>query len=51
MMWLIEMLAALTGAQVVNLLSAALCVALAAGMNERTGAILSAVLCVMAAFL
>ena len=50
-MWLLEMLAALTGAQVVNLLSAALCVALAAGMNDRVGAVLSALLCVLAVFL
>ena len=50
-MWLLEMLAALTGAQVVNLLSAALCVALAAGMNDRVGAVLSALRCVLAVFL
>ena len=50
-MWLVEMLAALTGAQMLNLVSAALCVALAGGMNDRAGAMLSALLCVLAVFL
>lgn len=50
-MWLVELMALLTAAQWLNLLSAALCVALACGMNDRAGAILSALLCVLAAFL
>ena len=50
-MWLLEWIAALTAAQALNLLSAALCVALACGMDERTGAILSALICVLAVFL
>lgn len=50
-MWLLEWIAALTAAQGLNLLSAALCVALACGMNDRLGAVLSAALCVLAVFL
>ena len=50
-MWLLEMLAALTGGQLLNLVAAALCVALAGGMNDRAGAMLSALLCVLAVFL
>jgi hypothetical protein len=44
MMWLMEMLASLSAEQMVNLLSAALCLALAGGMNERLGALVAAVL-------
>ena len=51
MMWLLEILAALTGVQMLNLGSAVLCLALAAGMNGRVGAVLSALLCVAAVFL
>lgn len=50
-MWLVELMALLTAAQWLNLLSAALCVALACGMNDRVGAVLSALLCVLAVFL
>jgi len=50
-MWLVDLLLALSGGQVLNLLSAALCAALACGLNDRTGAMLSALLCVMAVFL
>jgi hypothetical protein len=49
-MWLIEMVVGLTPGQMLNLLSAALCVALAAGLNDRTGAWLSAILCLLAVF-
>ncbi len=44
MMWLMEMLVSLSAEQMVNLLTAALCLALAAGMNERLGALIAAVL-------
>ena len=44
MMWLMEMLAALRAEQIVNLLSAALYLALAAGMNARLGALIAALL-------
>ncbi len=39
--------ASLSAEQVVNLLSAALCLALAGGMNERLGALIAAVLALM----
>jgi hypothetical protein len=44
MMWLLGICAALNAEQVVNLLSAALCLALAAGMNERAGLVMGALL-------
>ncbi len=50
-MWLVEMLGALTGAQMLNVASAALCLALAFGLNDRAGAVLSALICVAAVFL
>jgi hypothetical protein len=47
MMWLLSMLMALSVDQVANLLSAALCAALALGLNERVAAVLSGLLCLM----
>ena len=44
MMWLISLLLSLSAEQVLNLLSAALCLALAAGMNDRLGALIAACL-------
>ncbi len=49
-MWLLDLLAALTAAQWLNLASAALCLAVAAGMNDRLGAILTALICLLAVF-
>ena len=42
MMWLISLLLSLSAEQLLNLLSAALCLALAAGMNDRLGALIAA---------
>ena len=50
-MWLVDLLLLLSAGQALNLMSAALCLALACGLNDRTGAILSAFLCVLAVFL
>jgi hypothetical protein len=44
MMWLLENLMALSADQVVNLLTAALWLALAGGMDSRLGALLAACL-------
>jgi hypothetical protein len=41
MMWLHSILQALSVEQIVNVLSAALCFALAAGMNDRLGALIA----------
>lgn len=50
MMWLLSLLTTLSVDQVANLLSAALCGALAMGMNERVAAVLSGLLCLMLVF-
>lgn len=47
-MWLIEML---TAERLANIAGAALAVALALGMDERTGAWLAALLCLILVFL
>ena len=44
MMWLLTMLAALDAVQWINLCFALLCLALAAGMNARAAALVSALL-------
>ena len=50
MMWLLSMLTSLNVDQVANLLSAALCGALAMGMNDRVAAVLSGILCLVLVF-
>lgn len=50
MMWLLNLLTTLSVDQVVNILSAALCGALAMGLNERVAAVLSGLLCVVLVF-
>jgi hypothetical protein len=44
MMWLLTYLMSLGAAEILNLLSAALCFALVAGVNDRLGALIAGLL-------
>jgi hypothetical protein len=50
MLWLISLLLSLSAEDINNLLSAALCLALAAGMNDRLGALIAACLALALVF-
>lgn len=47
MMWLLTYMMSLGAAEILNLASAALCFALAAGMNDRLGAVLAGCLALL----